>query len=248
MAVQVFSAAEEEGWTVQGAEELLSSLTGVLSVRLVARPGGDIEEVHLLTSQEISPKQTVRNVESALLAHYDLALDHRKISVAQTKNGHHEHGVTTPFVQPAAPAPAPTPDPPSRILFVGHQVESERSHRVRMTVSLEWDGERFDGEASGADLPRAHLEALANATLQAIELTVTQKIMKQNGNKSFALSLDGVKVVDAFDRSFILVSVHALQGRHILPLAGAASVDDSRERSVILATLQATDRWVRGRA
>jgi hypothetical protein len=245
VAVQVFSA-EEEGWTVQGAEELLSSLTGVLSVRLVARPDGDIEEVHLLTSKEVSPKQTVRNVESALLAHYDLALDHRKISVAQTTNGGFDRGVAR-VLQDPAPAPARAPEAPSRILFVGHQVESERSHRVRMTVSLEWDGERFDGEASGADLPRAHLEALANATLQAIELTVTQKMMKENGSKTFALALDGVKVVDAFDRSFVLVSVHALQGRHILPLAGAASVEDSRERSVILATLQATDRWVRGR-
>lgn len=243
MAVQVFSAADD-GWTIQGAEELLSSLTGVLSVRLVARPGGEIEEVHLLTSPEISPKQTVRNVESALLAHYDITLDHRKISVAQTKNGNGAHALQREIQEP--PEPRPT-DSPSRILFVGHQIESERSHRVRMKVSLEWDGDRFHGEAAAADLPRAHLEALANATLHAIEQTVAEK-MSQDGQGPFALALDGVKVVDAFDRTFILVSVHALQGRHILPLAGAAAVDDSRERSAILATLQATDRWVRGRS
>ena len=62
-----------------------------------------------------------------------------------------------------------------------------------------------------------------------------------------ALSLDGVKLVDAFDRRFVLVAVHALHGREIKSLAGAAAIDDSSDRSVILATLQATDRWVRGR-
>lgn len=64
------------------------SLQGVVSARIVARPGGDVEEVHMLTTAEVRPKQTVRNVESALLAHLDLSVDHRKISVAQTtENG-----------------------------------------------------------------------------------------------------------------------------------------------------------------
>ena len=76
---------ERVGWTIHEAEGLLLSLKGVVSARLVTRPGGEVEEVHLLTTDEVKPKQTVRNVESALLAHLDLEVDHRKISVAQTK-------------------------------------------------------------------------------------------------------------------------------------------------------------------
>ena len=44
-------------WTIEEAERLLSSLTGVLSARIVARPGGDVEEVHLLRTESVSPKQ-----------------------------------------------------------------------------------------------------------------------------------------------------------------------------------------------
>ena len=63
----------------------------------------------------------------------------------------------------------------------------------------------------------------------------------------FSLQLDGVKTVEAFDRRFVLVAVHALAGREVRALSGAASIEESSDRAVILATLQATDRWVRGR-
>ncbi len=64
----------------------MASLPGIMSVRIVARPGGDIEEIHLLTTTEVAAKQTVRNVESALRAKFHLEVDHRKISVAQSSD------------------------------------------------------------------------------------------------------------------------------------------------------------------
>ena len=71
-------------WTVRRAEQLLSALAGVLSARIVADRSGEIEEIHVLVTQEIQPKQAVRNVESALMAQLGIRVDHRKISVAQT--------------------------------------------------------------------------------------------------------------------------------------------------------------------
>jgi hypothetical protein len=38
-----------------------------------------------------------------------------------------------------------------------------------------------------------------------------------------------------------------MSGRDIVSLAGTASVQDHPDRSVVLATLQAVDRWVRGK-
>ena len=61
------------------------------------------------------------------------------------------------------------------------------------------------------------------------------------------LALDGVKMVEAFDRSYVLVGVNAILMREVAGLAGASAVEDTAERAVILATLQAIDRWVRGR-
>ncbi len=77
------------------AEELLATLPGVVSVRIEATGAGDIIAIHVLTSVEVAPKQTVRNIESALLAHLGLRVDHRKVSVATT--------VDAPRLRPTMP-------------------------------------------------------------------------------------------------------------------------------------------------
>ena len=231
---------ERARWTIQEAERLLLSLPGVVSARVVARPGGDVDEIHLLTTTEVKPKQTVRNVESALLARLDLSIDHRKISVAQTSE--------SPAGLPEAALPVHIMPPPrpheSRLLFYGHQMESERSNQVRHRVEIEWQGERYTGEATAADLPRAKLEAVATATLRAVEGALAENL--DENRHSPTLSLDGVKIIEAFDRKFVLVAVHAMAGRNLSRLAGTNVADESMDRAAILATLQATDRWVRG--
>jgi hypothetical protein len=231
---------ERARWTIQEAERLLLSLQGVVSARIVARPGGVVEEIHLLTSTEVKPKQTVRNVESALLAHLDLSVDHRKISVAQTQDA------VTELPEQALPIHI-VPEREayeSRVLFYGHHMETERSNQVKHRVEIEWRGERYVGEASAADLPRPKLEAVATATLRAVELAVLQNL--DEDRQAPSLSLDGVKVVDAFDRKFVIVALHAISGRDTSRLAGTNLADESTDRAAILATLQATDRWVRG--
>lgn len=232
---------ERSGWTIEEAESLILSLKGVVSSRLVTRPGGEIDEVHVLTTDAVGAKQTVRNVESALLAHLGITVDHRKISVAQTKEAPKDRAPAVTI----APPPRPSE---SRLLFQAHQVESARSRKVRHRVDIEWREERYQGEAAGADLPRARLEAVAEATLNAVESALTNVLGgDEAAATSFALALDGVKLVEAFDRQFVLVAVHAVAGRDVTPLAGATVVEESPDRATILAALQATDRWVRGR-
>jgi len=201
--------------------------------------GGEVEEVHLLTTTEVKPKQVVRNVESALLAHLDLPVDHRKISVAQTSETRKE-------LEPELPVHIMPPPKlfESRLLFYGHHMESERHNQVRHKVEIEWRGERYAGEATAADLQRAKLEAVATATLRAVERALEENL--EENRQAPSLSLDGVKLIEAFDRRFVLVAVHAMSGRNLSRLAGTNVADESLDRAAILATLQATDRWVRG--
>lgn len=67
---------------IRRAEELLATLPGVIAARIIANDTGAVDEIHVLTTAEITPKQTVRNIESALIAHLGMRVDHRKISVA----------------------------------------------------------------------------------------------------------------------------------------------------------------------
>ena len=201
-----------------------------------------MEEIHILTTKEVSPKQTVRNVESALLAHLDMEIDHRIISVAQS-----DQVAPVPLTDSGDPMKAaPIRAEKGRLVFNSHGVETERGRRVRHRVEISWKGERYVGEASAADLPRSRLEAVAKATLAAVEEALSAALDEED-RAQLTLSLDGVRSVDAFERRFILVAVHAVAGRDLVPLAGATVVDESSDKAAILATLHATDRWVRGK-
>ncbi len=95
---------------IKRAEELLATLPGVIAARIIAGDTGAVDEIHMLTTAEVTPKQTVRNVESALIAHLGMRVDHRKISVATTVDGRKGKTGEQAAQAPAAAAPArPTP-------------------------------------------------------------------------------------------------------------------------------------------
>src|SRR5689334_19851457 len=93
---------------IQRAEELLATLPGVISARIVASVSGAVEEIHILTTTDVTPKQTVRNVESALIAHLGMHVGHKKISVATSDDGQralrggHNNSGNTSFTLPGA--------------------------------------------------------------------------------------------------------------------------------------------------
>ena len=276
------------GWSSEGAEALLCTLPGVLSARVVARPGGIVDAVHLLTTEELPPEDATEMTVRALEARYELKVDAEKVEITRTKvatgmglpragaarrpeefpvrlrdipgpdrraevPGEAGESAGAEEETPATEAaPAPAPPRPSvrergRILLQGHEVELVRTQRIHTRVSLEWKGRTHLGEASGPDLPRPRLELLARATLQAIQGIVHFEAGDAASPPPIGLDLDGVRLVDAFDRTIALVAVHCQHEAEINTLAGSVVVADSVERAVVLATLQATNRWVRGR-
>jgi hypothetical protein len=69
---------------IRRAEELIATLPGIISVRIVPNETGAVEEIHVLTTDLVAPKNTVRNIESALMAQLGIRVNHRKISIATT--------------------------------------------------------------------------------------------------------------------------------------------------------------------
>ena len=220
---------------LQRAEELLASLPGVISARIIADPMGAINEIHVLTSLDVAPKQTVRNIESALIAHLGVRVDHRKISVATTA------APARPKLKAedggAATAPAPPADPAAgrRIYFDDVEVIRSRAKGVTCRVTLRRGEASFTGEAEGMENERARMELAARATLEAIAAA--------EGLQGL-LALEGVKSVDAFDRTFAFVAVTARLQRMTSLLTGTCEVRESLETAGALAVLDATNRWL----
>ena len=215
---------------IKRAEELLATLPGVVAVRIVASDTGAVDEIHVLTTAEVSPKQTVRNVESALIAHLSMRVDHRKISVATT--------VETPKPPEARPpelAPVEELNGKRRLYFEDVEVRRSRSKGVTCRVTLRKGDASYIGEAEGAETERSRAELAARAAVFAIG---------QAEGEGWQLALDGCKLIDAFDREFVIVGLTARWGRESAFLTGTCEIKDSPETASVLAVLDATNRWI----
>jgi hypothetical protein len=219
---------------IKRAEELLATLPGIIAARIVASETGAVDEIHLLTTTEVTPKQTVRNVESALIAHLGMRVDHRKISVAtsvETKRPPEEKPQTA--AQPVSESGLG--DMRRRLYFEDVEVRRSRSRGVLCRVTLKKAEESFVGEAEGMESERSRVDLAARATLVAITEA-------EGGERS--LALDGAKVVAAFDREFVFVGVTAKIARESMLLTGSCEIKDSAETASALAVLDATNRWI----
>ena len=222
------------GFLLQRAEELLSSLPGVVSARIVADDAGAVREIHALTSLEVSPKQTVRNIESALLAHLGVRVDHRKISVATTTAAA-AHRPRPSLEMPGAADAAAEAEPGRRLYFDDVEVFRSRAKGVTCRVTLRKGDASFTGEAEGMEHERARMELAARATLEAIAAA--------EGLQGL-LALEGVQSIPAFGREFAFVAVTARQNRQTAVLTGTCEVQESLETAGALAVLDATNRWL----
>jgi hypothetical protein len=326
---------------IRRAEELLTTLPGILSAKIVASDSGAVEEIHVLTTSEYTPKQTVRNIESALIAHLGMRVDHRKISVAASSpppplsppvvavGSVSATPGAAPISMPAAASPLPAPatpvgpvavlesavpqvpasgpkladvvssvaEPPvaggsgaapseaarpvesapkasangprmvrervvasgaefrellrevdstlaevvsedtarRRLYFEDIEVRRSRARGVMCRVTLRKGDTSYTGEAEGVEGARARVDLAARATLKAIG-------QAESSNRT--LALDGVKLIEAFDREFVFVGVAAQEGRERALLTGTCEVKESPEQASVLAALDATNRWI----
>jgi hypothetical protein len=223
---------------IKRAEDLLLTLPGVLSARIVAADDGAVSEIHLLTSAEVNPKQTVRNVESALIAHLGMKVDHRKISVATSVDPQQTLDARKESVASAAAVVAAATLPSRMLYFEDVEVRRSRVQGVTCRVTLRKGEKSFIGEAEGAETERSRAELAARAALLAIV---------QAEPDAHFVAVEGCKMFEAFDAEHVFVGIAARDGRDRVLLTGSCQVKDSPETASVLAVLDATNRWL-GRA
>lgn len=259
---------------VARAEELLQTLPGVISARIMIDPsqGGLVDEIHVLTTTEVTPKQTVRNIESALIAHLGFRVSHKKISVATSEDPVQKAQRASGQVvapqgawEPPAPTATPTMSPPGgvlrtsgaatprgmlavpagaavprrRIYFEDVEVRRSRTKGVACRVTLRKGEQTFIGEAEGVENERLRVELAARAALAAI-----RQAEVEGGAEEPPLGLEGCKVIEAFERTFVFVGITARAGRDNALMTGSAEVKESPETASVLAVLDATNRWL----
>ncbi len=142
---------------VEEMEQLICQLPAVLKCAVSVNDWGAVEEIHVLTSVERAPKQVVRDVESALLAQWNLRVDHKRVSVAQIVSG-----------EPQQSALEAT----RRLRIFEYHIDTDSLNYTAYTrVTLQWgedESERVQWEWSGRYMPSQYFQVMAWAAVEAV--------------------------------------------------------------------------------
>lgn len=206
-------AVERQVINTGDIESVLCRLKEVIAVSAVTDARGELAEIHILAGSSRSPKQVVRDVESALMARLGIPVDHKKISVAQVEDGssRYDH---------------------SRLKFSDVSI-SLNGTRTEATVRLGRNGSVYSGSANGMSSPMGQMKLIANATLRAIE---------DAGVTDSSLVLEDVSEVAAAGRRVALVLVNFVGERGDELLTGSAVIKQDLWKGVVNATLDAVNR------
>jgi hypothetical protein len=119
-----------------------------------------------------------------------------------------------------------------RVRFEQIERTEEADMRVRVRVSLEWQGMRVQGDATGEKGSNIELRTAALAAVDAIE---------RISEKPVGVRLAGVKQVRAFDAEITVVSLFQ-SGPEFQKYLGVVLVNDDPLRAAALAVLHALNR------
>jgi hypothetical protein len=226
------SLADFQAFPETDVEQLLSGLAGVISARVVTNANGRLDEIHVLASDRLHPKQIVRNVESALSAGFGITVDRRVISVAQTNA---PESIAAMPLRAIAPQAEPEPDVADlRFVYVGFDVRSATNRETICHVTVRREREHYIGTGTGASTPQGRALAAAKGLIAAVATA------RDKGD----IALEDVAIVEAHGKTFVMVASHVLMRRETIALTGVATMTRSPEEAAILAALQSINRWL----
>ena len=121
-----------------------------------------------------------------------------------------------------------------RLKFLEFGFEKLADGRCRARVVLErTPGQHYRGTAEGRGSPTGELRCAAQATTEALQEAVGEKL---------TFELLGVKAVRAFDATVVIVSLACHNGVPSTRLVGSCLSEDEFQRCAALAVLNATNR------
>jgi hypothetical protein len=210
---------------VEKMETGICTLTGVVSAHVVLNPDGlEIDEIHVVSTKERSPKQIVRDIESILLNNHGVRIDHKKISIAQVQGIEDE--------SPEAIVPAKLKKGFERIRFVSAK-SNTYGLRWEFSVELERGGIPSAATANGAGSRQNKSRLVAQATAEALNNYL--------GDQQ-AVAIDDVKTIEGTRHNTLVVILTLLTDRGEKVLVGSSLLEDDQPRAVVQATLDAINR------
>lgn len=194
-------------------EEFLNKLPSVISSRFVIDEDSNIVELHILSDIKPSPKQLVRDIQSAMLTKYDIRLDHKIISIAQINNESFSYKE-------------------NRFSLHNVKIASEGS-KSTAEVTLSQKGKFYSGIAQGGNSSTSRMRHISNATLDAVQNAL---------DIEYTFILADITNVSISHKKAYLVSISHLFEFGEELLCGSSFVTKDDSEAIVKASLDAINR------
>ena len=208
-------------------EDLICRIQGVYSAKVkLDEIDDDVVECHVLADKSRNVKQLVRDVQSALMAKFNVDIDYKLISIAQIDN---LDDILS--ARPDVPTAADIVDS-HRVQLKSFMMGYE-GNEIKAAVSLSLDGQTFLGEFTGSGSLAGRGRMLAQAVVNAATLCYCSK---------HSINVMDVQKFSVNGQSAYAVALfYCSRGREDM-LLGAALIKEDENLAVVKATLDALNR------
>jgi hypothetical protein len=194
-------------------QDTINKIDSVISSKIVSTEN-DISEIHILTNNIRSPKQIVRDVETAIFTIFDYKIDRKIISVAQIETEYDEKL--------------------KRIKFEGITFTTN-DNTTECTLTLTYEEQEYSVSQVGIKTLSNKRKIVADTTIKVVEKILGQAAL---------FDIQDVIIHTSGHVTFISVLVNMLIHGNEETMVGSAIVKNDVNEAIAKATLGAINRRV----
>ncbi|GIW48615.1 MAG: hypothetical protein KatS3mg079_091 [Caloramator sp.] len=198
---------------VLAIQDVINKIEGVIKSKVV-KENNEISEIHILANTLKSPKQILRDIESALYAMFDIKIDRNKISIAAIQS---EDVISN-----------------KRVKFNSVQLKNQLN-TLECSVTLMYDDNEYTVEDVAINTSINKKKLVSKTTLKAVETILGQE---------YIFDVQDVLINTSNDISVVTVIVNALLYGTEEVLVGSALVKNDVNETIARATLDAINRVI----
>lgn len=196
-------------------ENNLEQIDSVVSSKIVLGENDVIDEIHIVSNSTRGAKQVARDIQSVLIASYNIPIDYKKISIAQINDQ------SLKKVE-------------SRLKLVGISQDSI-GQKVSIKVTISNNDDTFENSIIGINTIRNIERMLVDVTLKTVE---------EASNLNDTFTLEDIRTIPVSNDRAILVVVMGILNGLEQRLCGSCLIKNDTEVAIVKATLDAVNRFI----
>lgn len=196
-------------------EQTIEKLDSVTSCKIISGDNNNFEEIHIVSNGSRTAKQLVRDIQSILIATYNIQIDHKKISIAEIQDDTLKKSECR-----------------IKISSVSH---NNNGHKAIIKVALDNHRKIFENTAEGVNTSRNIDRMLVDLTLKTVEEAYGYE-------ENFIL--EDVKAVNISTDKVVVVVITCIFNGFERKLCGSCLIKSDYNEAVVKATLDALNRYI----